>query len=646
MLLEKINSPDDLRQMSKTKFPALAKEIRTIIIDTVSKRGGHLASSLGVVELTIALHATFDTPRDWLVWDVGHQAYAHKLLTGRREKFGTLRQWKGISGFPKREESIYDTFNTGHSSTSISAALGMTEGLRLKGKRAFTIPVIGDGSMTAGMALEALNHAGTLERNLIVILNDNAMSISPNVGAMKHYLTRIKTGQLYHKLKKEFEHMLLLGGESMYKAAERLKDSLKALVTPITLFEELGFDYFGPIDGHDIDELITTFNAVKKLDGPILVHVVTRKGKGYGPAEKKPHLFHSASPFDIKTGKFIKKNGVPSYTDFFSDALVKQAGCDEKIIAITAAMTEGTGLEAFSREFPERFYDVGIAEQHAVTFAAGLAIKGFKPVVAVYSTFLQRAFDQIFHDVCLQNLHVIFAMDRAGIVGADGPTHNGIYDFSYLRFLPNIILMAPRDENELGKMFMTALKNDGPIGFRYPRGRAIGVTCDSDPSPIPIGKGELLKDGSDVALIAIGVTVQSAVEASQMLEKEGISAAVLDARFLKPLDNELILHFARNCGRLVTIEENALMGGFGSAVLELLEQEGLFNIQVRRIGITDRIVEHGEQKIIRHLLGLDAEGIYKTTMNFLASTTDHSSSSKPRFLDLAEKTGQNIRPPL
>jgi len=625
MLLEKINSPDDLRLLDQEDLPVLAEEIRQTIIDTVSKIGGHLASSLGVVELTLALHRVFDTPHDWLVWDVGHQAYAHKLITGRRDQFKTLRQWKGISGFPKRRESQYDTFNTGHSSTSISAALGMTEGLRLKGKKAFTIPVIGDGSMTAGMAFEALNHAGTIKRGLIVVLNDNAMSISPNVGALKHYLTRIKSGQFYHKFKKEVEHILKsipsqLGGGSMFRAAERLKDALRSLVNPITLFEELGFEYFGPIDGHDIEELIATFEAVKKLEGPILVHVVTQKGKGYAPAEQSPHLFHSASPFDKKTGKFIKKNGVPSYTQFFSDFLVQQARRDEKIVAITAAMTEGTGLVAFSQEFADRFYDVGIAEQHAVTFAAGLAVKGFKPVVAVYSTFLQRAFDQVAHDVCLQNLHVTFAMDRAGIVGADGPTHNGIYDYSYLRFLPNIILMVPRDENELGKMLVTAFKHDGPVGLRYPRGRAVGLSCDSDFSPIPIGEGELLKDGTDVALLALGVTVYPAVEAAQMLEKEGIHAAVFDARFLKPLDRKQIVGLARKFGRLVTIEENVLPGGFGSAVLELLEQEGVEKVKVRRIGIPDRIIEHGSQEIIRHQLGLDAEGIYKTTMHFLAPT--------------------------
>ena len=625
MLLEKINSPDDLRKIDQAEYPALAAEIRKVIIDTVSQTGGHLASSLGVVELTLALHSVFDTPRDWLVWDVGHQAYAHKLITGRREQFKTLRQWKGLSGFPKRSESLYDTFNTGHASTSISAALGMTEGLRLKGKRAFTIPVIGDGSMTAGMAFEALNHAGTLKRGLIVILNDNAMSISPNVGAMKHYLNRIKSGQFYHKFKKEVEHILKsvptqLGGGGMLKAAERLKDALKSLVNPVTLFEELGFEYYGPIDGHDIGELIETFDAVKKLEGPILIHVVTRKGKGYAPAEENPHLFHSAAPFDIKTGKFIKKVGVPSYTDFFSDFLVQQARHDDKIIAITAAMTEGTGLIDFASEFPERFYDVGIAEQHAVTFAAGLAVKGFKPVVAIYSTFLQRAFDQIAHDVCLQNLHVTFAIDRAGIVGADGPTHNGIYDFSYLRILPNITLMAPRDENELGRMMATAGECNGPVGLRYPRGRAVGLKLDHEFSPVPIGKGELLKEGSDVALLALGVTVYPALEAASRLEKDGIKAAVFDARFLKPLDRKQIMQLARKCGKLVTIEENVLPGGFGSAVQELLEQESFHKVQLRRIGIPDHIIDHGSQDIIRHQLGLDAEGIYTTTKDCLART--------------------------
>ncbi len=620
IILDTINSPKDLKALPVHKLYQLVREIRQRIINTVSKSGGHLASNLGVVELTIALHYVFNTPQDKIIWDVGHQCYTHKLLTGRRERFDTLRQAHGVSGFPKLEESPHDAFGTGHASTSISAALGMVEAMEHKKEQRHTIAVIGDGSLTGGMAFEALNHAGTLKRNLIVILNDNEMSISPNVGALSHYLSKIVTGQVYHKFKKEVECMLKgipALGEQMIGAAYKVKEALKTLVVPVTMFDELGFEYIGPISGHEITELLDTFNAIKKLDGPILLHVLTKKGKGYLPAEKCSNLFHSAAPFDIESGAFCKKKGVASYTGCFSAALVKQGEEDNKIAAITAAMTEGTGLGKFAELFPDRFYDVGIAEQHAVTFSAGLALGGMKPVVAIYSTFLQRAFDQVLHDVCLQNLPITFALDRAGIVGQDGATHNGLFDFSYLRCLPNMVVMAPKDENELQDMLYTAINSPSPTSIRYPRGCAEGVTIADKPKLIEIGKAEALTKGADAVILAIGNRVYPALAAAAKLKKDNIHTTVVNARFVKPLDKKLIIQLAKDIGCLVTVEENNLQGGFGSAVLELLEQEGIYNVKARRIGIPDIFLDHAPPDQLRRKYGLDGPGIVKAVKKLL-----------------------------
>lgn len=623
-LLDTIKSPQDLKKLPSHQLYQLAEEIRERIITIVSQTGGHLASNLGVVELTIALHRVFETPKDKIVWDVGHQSYTHKLLTGRGDRFQTLRQWQGISGFPKPNESPHDAFGTGHASTSISAALGMAEGMGHKNERHFTIAVIGDGSLTGGMAFEALNHAGTLKRNLIVILNDNEMSISPNVGALSHYLNRIITGQFYHKLKKDMEHLFKAipsVGDHMMEAAYRVKEALKTLVVPITLFDELGFEYFGPVRGNCLEDLIETLEAVKKLEGPILIHTITKKGKGYAPAEECPHLFHSASPFDIETGCFKKKKGaVPSYTDFFSDAIIKLAGDNEKIIGITAAMADGTGLNKFAVEFPDRFYDVGIAEQHAVTFAAGLASEGLHPVVAIYSTFLQRAYDQIIHDVCLQQLPVTFALDRAGIVGEDGPTHNGVFDLTYLRSIPNMIVMAPKDENEFQHMLYTAVSTPTPTAIRYPRGSAVGVKLDKKFKLLKIGQAEVLREGKDIAVLAIGDTVYPALEAADKLKKSDIKATVVNARFVNPLDKKLIVRLAKEIGYIITVEENNLHGGFGSAVLELLEEQDLSGTKLRRLGIPDIFLEHGPPKILRRKYGLDAAGIVKAVKKLLEGT--------------------------
>ncbi|MBI5042265.1 MAG: 1-deoxy-D-xylulose-5-phosphate synthase [Nitrospirae bacterium] len=610
-LLEKINSPEDLKKIDRNDLPHLAEEIREAIIDVVSKNGGHLASNLGSVELSIAIHYIFNAPNDQIIWDVGHQAYTHKILTGRREAFYTLRQFNGISGFPRREESRYDVFNVGHSGTSISAALGKAVARDFLGENYKVIAVIGDGSMTAGLAFEALNQAGHLKKDIIVILNDNEMSISKNVGALSAYLNRIMTGQFYTRVKKETEHILKnipKIGESMLKAAKVAEESVKGLIAPGILFEEMGFNYVGPIDGHRIEHLINTFENIKRLSEPILIHVVTKKGKGYKFAEKDPAFFHGPPPFYIETGEARKKSPVPSYTKIFGDTIIRIARENEKVIAISAAMPEGTGLDRFAKEFPNRFYDVGIAEQHGVTFAAGLAAEGFRPVVAVYSTFLQRAYDQIVHDVCLQNLPVVFAMDRAGIVGEDGPTHHGAFDIAYLRHIPNMVIMAPKDENELQHMLYTAVNHNGPIAIRYPRGEAIGVSLDRHLKKIEIGKGEIIVDGDDIAIIAIGNAVYPALDAAARLRDEGISVAVMNARFPKPLDKELIIDIAGRVKGIITVEENSLQGGFGGAVIELLSDEDI-KIKVKRIGLPDKYIEHGAQKILRQKYGLDSDGI-------------------------------------
>jgi 1-deoxy-D-xylulose-5-phosphate synthase len=621
--LDAINSPADLKKIGRSDLPELSKEIREFIVDAVSKTGGHLASNLGVVELTIALHYTFNSPEDEIIWDVGHQCYTHKLLTGRKDKFSSLRQYEGISGFPRREESAYDSADTGHSGTSIPIALAFAKARDKNNVNNSVIAVIGDGSMTAGLALEGLNNAGALNSNLIVVLNDNKMSISPNVGAISAHLNKIITGQLYNKMKGDVEYLLktipAIGGQ-MAKLAHRVEEAIKGIFVPGRFFEDLGFKYVGPIDGHNINHLLDTFESVKKLNGPILVHVVTTKGKGYKPAENEADSFHGASPFDVTTGSFKKKKAPPSYTEIFSKTLVSLAKTDKKIVAITAAMADGTGLDSFESHFKERFYDVGIAEQHAVSFAAGLSIKGFKPVVAIYSTFLQRAYDQVLHDVCLTNLPVTFAIDRAGIVGEDGATHQGLFDLSYLRSLPNMVLMAPKDENELQHMIKTAIEHNGPSAVRYPRGSGEGVKLDKDIKTIEIGQAEIIKDGHDAVIFAIGNTVYPSIDASNILSNNGIDAAVINMRFVKPIDKDIIKNFCKKTGFIITVEENVLQGGFGSAVLEVLEEEGINNITVKRIGIPDKFIEHGSQSIIREKYRLTPTAIANTISEFLKTT--------------------------
>jgi 1-deoxy-D-xylulose-5-phosphate synthase len=619
-LLNRIDSPADLRKMRIADLPPLAQEIREEIVGTVSKIGGHLASSLGVVELTLALHYVFNTPQDRLIWDVGHQSYAHKLVTGRRQTFHTLRQGGGICGFPRREESPYDSFGTGHSGTSISAALGMAHARCLRREGYKVIAVIGDGSLNAGLAFEGLNQAGAMDKDFIVVLNDNELSISPNVGALSSYLNRLMTGQFATRFRDEIKGFLkhLPGiGDSALKWAKYAEGSLKGFFLPGLLFEELGFKYVGPLPGHKIEALIENFRNVNKLHGPILVHVLTTKGKGYPPAEKDPVTFHGVGPFHPESGEIIRPT-VPSlsYTQVFGQTMVKLARENPRLVGITAAMPQGTGLEDFAAEFPERFYDVGIAEQHGITFAAGLAAEGFIPVVAIYSTFMQRAYDQILHDVCLQKLPVVLAMDRGGIVGADGPTHHGLFDFSYLRHIPNLIVMAPKDENELQHMLKTAVHCGHPVSLRYPRGNGWVGSLDPEMKELPIGKAEVLEEGKDVIILAVGSTVRSALEAASLLHNKGIEAAVVNARFIKPLDEELICSLAAESKRMITVEENALQGGFGSAVLELLEEKGLVGIQVKRLGIPDLFVEHGTQKVLRHKYGLDAERIQQAAEAF------------------------------
>lgn len=605
-----------MKNLTIPQLQQLAEEIRKKIICTVSENGGHLAPNLGVVELTIALHYVFDTAADRIIWDVGHQAYTHKLLTGRRSQFHTLRQYQGISGFPKRSESKFDAFGTGHSGTSISAALGISIAKDLKKSPHRAIAVIGDGSMTGGMAFEALNHAGDVNKNLIVVLNDNEMSISPNVGALSSFLSRKLSNKTLINLKKDVENFLksIPGlGPNIIQILKRSEDSLMTLLTPGMLFQALDFHYIGPIKGHRLDRLIETFETARHIQGPVLIHVMTQKGKGYQPAECDPTSFHGVGSFDISTGRSCSPSPdrvcAPSYTKVFGDSIVQLAESDPKVLAITAAMPQGTGLEAFAKRFPDRFFDVGIAEQHAVTFAAGLATEGFKPVVAVYSTFLQRAYDQIVHDVCLQDLHVIFAMDRGGIVGEDGPTHHGVFDLSFLRHIPNMVVMAPKDENELQHMLKTAVEHGGPVAVRYPRGNGLGVTMDEKPQRLPVGKGEVLREGEDILLLAVGSTVQAAVDAAERLQENGVRAAVINARFVKPLDQELILAWAKKTGRIITIEENVLQGGFGSAVLEMLQEAEYFPINFVRLGLPDTFVPHGNQSILRNLYGIDAEGI-------------------------------------
>jgi 1-deoxy-D-xylulose-5-phosphate synthase len=618
-ILDKINSPLDLRKLSRSSLPELAKEIRHEIIKTVSQTGGHLAPSLGVVELTLAIHYIFNTPVDKLIWDVGHQCYAHKLICGRREQFNTIRQYKGISGFPKREESPYDTFDTGHSSTSISVGLGVACAKDLTHQNNKVISVIGDGSMTGGMAFEALNQAGHLGKNLIIILNDNEMSISPNVGAISSFLSRKMTSGKVARLKKDMEGFLKSFsnvGENILQVLKKSEVSFKSFFTPGMLFEAFKFDYVGPIPGHDLDALLDTLQNVNEFGtGPTLIHVLTTKGKGYKPAEDHPDNFHGIGPFDIGTGKPIAaKPGPPSYTSVFGNTIEKIAANNSKVVAISAAMPAGTGLSNFAQKFPDRFFDVGIAEQHAVTFAAGLTTEGILPVVAIYSTFLQRSIDQIIHDVCLPNLPVTFMLDRAGLVGDDGPTHHGVFDLTFLRMAPNMVIMAPSNENELRHMLHTAINHPGPVAVRYPRGRGVGAELDHDLKNLPIGKGELLREGNDLVLIPIGNRVYPALEAANGLQKIGISAAVINPRFVKPLDGNLILEWAEKTGKVITIEENVVSGGFGSAVLELLAN-ATTRIKTKVIGLPDHFIEQGPLETLRKIAKIDSSAIIQAGMD-------------------------------
>jgi 1-deoxy-D-xylulose-5-phosphate synthase len=621
-LLDSIETPRDLRKLDRRQLPQVAQEIRDQIIDVVSRVGGHFGGNLGIVELTLALHYAFDTPRDQIVFDTGHQTYPHKLITGRRDTFDTIRQHNGISGFCKREESEYDVFNAGHASTSISAALGIAVARDFRKENYRVAAVIGDGALSGGIALEGLNQAGHLKRKLMIVLNDNDMSISTNVGAMSGYLNSIIKGQRYNQAKDlakgVMDRIPLIGGK-LHGLAHDMEQVLKNMVVPGTLFEELGFKYLGPYDGHDLELLLNLFNEHKDYDGPILIHVITKKGKGYTPAENKPIWSHGVNPFDIVTGEAHKatKPAPPTYTAVFADALVELARQDPKIIGVTAAMPEGTGMDKFGKAFPERMFDVGIAEEHAVTFSGGMATQGMKPVAAIYSTFLQRAFDQVFHDVAIMDLPVVFALDRGGIAGADGPTHHGIYDMAYLRIFPNMVCMAPKDEGELRHMLKTAFECGHPASLRYPRGNGVGVPLEEMRS-LPIGKGEVLRQGDAATIFAIGNEVHPALQAAEILAGENINVTVINARFIKPLDDELIAKYCTPDSRVITVEEGSLAGGFGSAVMERCEQLDLRNVQFHCIGIPDEYVHHGSQDVLRAQYDLHAEGIARRVREFVA----------------------------
>lgn len=628
-LLDQVHTPQDLKQYKTADLKRLAAEIRQELIDVVTVTGGHLGASLGTVELTLALHATFDSPKDKLVWDVGHQAYTHKLLTGRRDRFKTVRQEGGISGFLSRNESEHDAFGAGHASTSISAALGMAVAEQTKPKgepRGRAVAVIGDAALTGGMAFEAVNNAGALHVPLIVVLNDNEMSIARNVGAISSYLARVRTDRRYTRAKEEYERIVerLPQGDLMVDIGKRLRNAFKEFVYQAMIWEELGFTYIGPVDGHDIHALTETMQQAKKVSGPVFVHVVTIKGKGYAPCEtdidERGHAVTAQAPPKLK-GDSAAPPASPKYQDVFAKTLIELADEDPRIVAITAAMPTGTSLSKFAAVHPDRFYDVGIAEQHAVTFAAGLATGGAKPVAAIYSTFLQRAYDQIVHDVCLQSLPVVFALDRAGFAGDDGRTHHGIYDLTYLRALPNMTIMAPKDENELRHMIATALDHtDGPVAVRYPRGAGVGVPTNEPLHTLPIGRAETLRDGADVAILAVGAMVLPAERAAEQLATEGIDATVINARFVKPLDEALILEAASRCGAIITIEENTVRGGFGSGVLELLAEHGV-TIPVRTLGIPDMVFEQASQNRLREIAGLDVAGIVSSTQELLSTRT-------------------------
>ncbi len=628
MLLENINSPNDLKALKYGELLQLAQEIRELILSVVCQRGGHLASSLGVVELSIALHRVFNAPQDKIIWDVGHQCYAHKILTGRREQFRLLRTADGISGFPRRQESPYDPFGVGHSSTSISSALGISLARDLRGETFKVVAVIGDGALTGGMALEALNHAGDLHSDLLIVLNDNEMSIEQNVGGLPSYLARLRSDPMYSRFKKEieavFSHIPTIG-KAMVRSVERLKDGVKYLLVPGILFEELGFTYLGPIDGHNILHLEGMLRQARDLKGPVLLHVITQKGKGYRFAEEQPRLFHGIGPFIRETGKTegkAEKN--PTYSQFFGKEIVKLAEQDENIVTITAAMGSGTGLVQFSRRWPHRFFDVGIAEQHAVTMAAGLAVGGYRPVVAIYSTFLQRAYDQILHDVCLQNLPVTFVIDRAGLVGEDGETHNGLYDLAFLRNMPNMILMAPSNGAELAAMLAFAVSHHGPTAIRFPRAIVEEPFVPSAESLVP-GKGKLLLEGNDLLLLAAGSMVSPALQAADLLHREGLQCAVINPLFIQPLDRDLICKWARDCAKVITIEEHITAGGFGGAVLEMLAQENIFNVQVRCLGLPHPLTGQDKRDLLLQRYGLTGEGIAKEALRLCAGKIQQQS---------------------
>jgi len=637
--LSEINSPADLRRLRVEDLQEVADEVRQFIIDTCSRIGGHTGASLGAVELAVAMHYVFDTPHDRLVWDVGHQAYAHKILTGRRDQLHTIKQDGGLSGFLRRDESEYDTFGAGHASTSLSAALGMAIARDRKKEDFNVCALIGDSSLAGGMAMEAINQAGHLKSRLVVILNDNEMSIAPAVGALSGYLNRIKGAQSYQQIKEEIGDALESVphfGERLRRAAKSVKDAIAAAVLPGALVNELGFKYIGPVDGHNVPMMVHALEAAKRVDdGPVIVHALTTKGKGFPNPEKNYYAYHATGPFDPKTGLPYKsgKAAPPSYTQVFGETMCELMARDEKIVALTAAMPDGTGVDKILVKFPERAFDVGIAEQHAVTFSAGMACEGLKPVAAIYSTFLQRAFDQVIHDVCLQGLNVTFAMDRAGIVGADGPTHHGLLDIAYLRGYPNIVLMAPKDEAEMRDMLLTAIEHPGPAALRYPRGNGIGVDISETPKQIEIGKGEILRDGiGEVAIIGYGSMVYPAIEAAERLEKDDlVEATVVNARFVKPLDEELIVDLAQNNSIILTVEEAYLAGGFGSAVMELLEAHGLADkVKVIRMGVSDRIITHGDPKGLLAEHGLNADGIYAKVKSALEDI-EHQAKPKPRL---------------
>lgn len=612
-ILSKINYPEDIRNLEIPELKILCSDIREYLIDTISEIGGHFGGGLGAVELTVAVHKVFNTPYDLVVWDTGHQAYPHKILTGRKEALKKIRQLHGISGFLKRDESEYDTFGAGHASTSISAALGMAVARDLKQEKRKVIAIIGDGAMTGGMAYEAMNNSGIIKSDLIVVLNDNNMSIAPNVWQISNYFTEMIAHPDYNKFKGQIWDLtgkLDQFGDRLRKIAVRLENGIKAIVTPGMLFEALGFRYFGPVNGHNVHQLVKIFEQVKDLKGPILVHAITQKGKGYKPAESDEQKLHASTPFDKVTGKAIKKGGGnPSFTSIFGNALVEIVKDNPNVIGITGAMPDGTGMDIFQKHFPQNYFDVGIAEEHAVTFAAGLATQNVIPVIAIYSTFLQRAIDQIIHDVGIQKLHVVFAMDRAGLVGADGPTHHGVFDLTYLRMIPGMVVMAPKDESELRDMLYTAIKyKGGPIALRYPRGSGYGVPLKENFDLIEIGKSEDIKEGKDVALLAVGVMVNYSVKASEILEGEGISCNIVNMRFVKPLDENKLDEIAKKFSKIITLEENSIVGGFGSGVLEYFNGKSYKN-DILRIGLPDYFIEHGTQAELHKILGIDPEGI-------------------------------------